>query len=204
LYRRLLVVLAGFGALGAALWFLGCGGYRGGFFLCAGLLGAVGVAGTLAALPSGTPSRGVITAVFALLALIVAGRLIVAAPLSRGHLAKDMSHLRLPFFEQLSERRSGHSTCRPHCPVVTRRYRGPDTGNAATFSVLAAALQRDGYVTRIRDVTGAAVGDHVRVVARRVTITATVAHDPAQLSPTGEVLKRGVSRITVTFAARRP
>jgi hypothetical protein len=202
LHRRLVWVVAAFGAVAAVLWFLGCGGYRGGFFLCAGLLAVVGVAGTLAALPAGTPSRGVIAAVLAVVGLVIAGRLIETAPLSRGHLAKDMTHLRLPFFERIAEHQSGHSTCRPGCPVVTRRYRGPDTGNAATFSVLAAALQRDGYVKRIRDVTGAAQGDHVRVVARRVTITATVAHAPAQLSPAGEVLKRGDSRVTLTFAAR--
>jgi hypothetical protein len=91
------------------------------------------------------PHRPLLWALAAsILGLAITARLVAVAPPSHGQLADRLDGLSLPFFEQISERKSGHSWCRPHCPHVTRVYDAPDTAPFAALHSVSLALSRTG------------------------------------------------------------
>ena len=142
--RRVSIVVGWLAVAAAFLYYLGVGGYRFGFLWVA--LPLVGVTALLAwrVVPDEAPYRGAWALAAAVVGLTVAGVLVDTAPPSAGELASRMDDLELPSFKEISERRSGSSTCRPLCPSVERLYDAPDTAPfAATYTVALALMEKD-------------------------------------------------------------
>ena len=145
--RRVLRIGAGvvaFAAVTGALHMLGVGGYRGGFAWTAVVLGGGGGLATGILLRH---SSGMVWGLaVAVAGAAMGGLLAEAAPVSTGRLADQMDDLQLPFFEAMEERRSGHSWCRPTCPVVERLYDPPDVSPSALAVTTGAAFLDHGLI----------------------------------------------------------
>lgn len=189
--------------LAAALALLGVGGYRSGFLWCSLVIGAGGAALLLRLLPSDTVFRGAWALTVLVLGAVMSAKLVDLGPPSRGRLQADLDHLRLPFFTETSHRMSGHSWCRPHCPVVSRTYRAPDVGATGTLGSVAVALEQRRLLTnsvravrRVRDNTL-----HSRT--KRVDVTVTTRRIEPVVAPSGSVVRAGVAIVTIELRARR-
>jgi hypothetical protein len=125
---------------------LGAAGYR---FGPAGvavlLIGGVCAATYLAGPRSG---RLAWSAAAAVLGAAATGLLVQRAPLSAGMLRSRMDKVEIPFATKLGERESGHSWCRPTCPVVSRAYRLPSTADGPAMIAVGSALAREGFELR--------------------------------------------------------
>ena len=104
-------------------------------------------------LASASPSRTTWTLAAGLLCLTASGVLVERAPLSKGALAARMDRLDLPFFEQQSEKGSGHSWCVPDCPSVTRIYKAPNTSVQAAMVPIGISLLNNGVITNTEELS---------------------------------------------------
>lgn len=128
---------------GLAMHLLGAGGYRSGFF---------GVFLPLAAVSGGLvwlrrdreADRLTWVAVSVVLAAVIGGLLVGSAPLSRNRLLAEARAQVPPFFDEIDASTSGHSWCRPTCPVATLVLKPPNTGNPAIMLDLATRLLPSG------------------------------------------------------------
>lgn len=147
---RVAIVAAGEAATYGIVRVLGVGGYRGGTALAVAIMTVIG--GGLALLLTRPVEDSADRAIWLSAAGIVAITLGVhassVAPYSTDRLAQQLDGLSLPFFERTAQHASGHSWCRPHCPVVTRVYTAPPTGIDNAVTTVLAALQRDEIVPR--------------------------------------------------------
>jgi hypothetical protein len=143
--QRLVVAAALVGAV-AATWWLGLAGWRYGNVAVPAAFAVAAGAGTWLVLARGSPGRTLWTVSAVILAIVLASVLIDAAPPSRGALVARLDGIRLDFYEVLSERRTGHSWCRPTCPSVTRVYRAPFTSDRANSATVIAGLRAAGLV----------------------------------------------------------
>lgn len=119
---------------------LGIGGYRNGRIL----IGIVVSAGAATVFRLATPRDAfdprIWTFSVALVTFTLGTIVGAAAPASRGALSAELDTIPLPFFVVVGEETSGHSWCRPQCPVVERRYRGPRTNPEAALATVVGAL----------------------------------------------------------------
>jgi hypothetical protein len=130
-----------------ATWQLGLAGYRfGGVAVPFGLAAAFGLS-TWAVFTAGRPGRGLWTTSAVVIGIVLGAVLVDAAPPSSGVLSAELDGIRLDFYEVLTERREGHSWCRPSCPSVTRVYRAPNTSDRANSATVVAGLRGAGLVT---------------------------------------------------------
>jgi len=119
---------------------LGIGGYRNGRILI-GLVVGVGAATVFwLSAPRDTFDRRIWAVSVALVSFTLGTIVGGAAPASRGALSAELDTIPLAFFTTLGEEASGHSWCRPRCPVVERRYRGPRTNPEAGLATVVGAL----------------------------------------------------------------
>jgi hypothetical protein len=96
------------------------------------------------------PGRGSFTAAVVILGVVAAVKLPSLAPESKGRLADRIDRLPLSFFTTIDEHRSGHSWCRPTCPVVERTLQGPALTPRAAQIQAASALHAAGLLEGLR------------------------------------------------------
>jgi hypothetical protein len=169
---------------------LGVAGYRGGWFWTGALLAVLPVAVVL----RGLPNDGVRTMwmlALATIALVTTAWLVDHAPLSKGALAARLDRLVPPFSTTVSETRSGHSWCRPHCPRVTTVLKTPDRAPFAALFDVAAQFRLAGLMDNLEPVGRRHPVKYVRAVSYRVI--AEVRATP----------KDGYLELRITLSARR-
>jgi len=164
------------------LGYLGVGGYRAGFVWLALVIPLVATALTWLAFRGIDTNRALWCVAVAVIGITAAAKLVDLAPDSTARLEQRLDHLALPFYKTVSETRSGHGWCAPHCPRVERVYRVPSTApRAAYFTMLLALRQRHLLPAkqRIPDVQKA--GQPVTAHAEGLTITVTASPPTARI-----------------------
>jgi hypothetical protein len=178
-------------ALGVLLYEFGIAGYRAGW-VWSGLAVAVTpavLAWRLLRLDRATKTIWVIAIL--VIGLTASAWLVDHAPLSTGQLAGRMKRLPPPFSTTISERRSGHSSCRPHCPRVTRVVKAPDTAPFAALFNTAAGLRVQGVISTLEPIGRKHPVRYLRVPSHRMVIDVRVAKADGYL------------RLTITLQATR-
>ena len=127
---------------------------------------------------------------------MVSGLLVDRAPLSTGNLAHRLDGLRLPNERLVGARRTGHSWCRPHCPVAERTYRAPLTTLSGPIVDVGFALTRAGMARGGHPPVAPNVRDRIDYPARRIRVTAVARY---RLDRAGQ---RDAVVLVVRFAAR--
>jgi len=175
------------------LGYLGVGGYRAGFLWLALALPAASTVLTWWMLRGRDMNTAIWCVAVAVIAITAAAKLVDLAPESTARLDQRLNRLRLPYFHEVAERRSGHGWCSPTCPTVERTYLAPNTAPEGELLLVAANLSQQGLVPdmtalagshpsrsfrvdthrHLGIVTAARQRDHVRVV---ITLTATRPH----------------------------
>ena len=189
---RALMPIGALGATALALDLLGVAGYQAGELLVAGTLALV--TGAVAWLAyRDVASRGIWTASLAIAATVLTPVLAARAPWSTGRITAELDRVELPFADELRTSRSGHSWCRPTCPVVERVYLGPAVNPGAAGQDVAAALAAAGLI------------DH-RLGADTASGAFTLTTDDARIAIRAEAgtdADDGRVRITIRIEARR-
>ena len=144
--RRAIVAAAAFVLLALALHVLGVAGYQAGEAVTGVVLAGAAVGLTIFAAGGDGGWRRWLALPLATAALALVGPLHDAAPLSKGRLTAELDELDLHDFEIVSTELSGHSWCRPTCPVVVRRYAGPGIAPAGAVALVGAELSDEGLV----------------------------------------------------------
>lgn len=122
----------------------------------------------------GQPRAALWAAAFGVVGLVLTGVLVDRAPPSKAVLAQRMDQLPLPFFVLTEEARTGHSWCRPHCPVVERTYRAPDTADQATLLTVGTALYHRRIVRDAKTLARIGAQPGFRVAAHDVDVSVSV------------------------------
>jgi hypothetical protein len=172
--------------VGAATWFLGTAGWRGGWAIAI-IVNAGGATIVCAALLRGSGASWLWLIAIGVLGLIAAARLIDDAPLSKARLATDLDQFRLPFYTLLSDRRSGHSWCRPTCPTVRRVYRAPLTSLSLPKDTVAASASYLHLLPDLRAVLEARNASGFSAQSERATIIESAVRGQGALIVTVEL-----------------
>lgn len=154
-----------------ALGVLGVAGYRGGFALATAIVGVTGAALALWIVPAGAPLRPAWAVSAVVAAAVISGLLVDMAPPSRGRLADQLDRLELTNLRVLGQASSGHSWCRPTCPVVERRYLASVGDRRGPLLDLAFALERR-HLARAQRLVPAQLVDTVRLHQTRFDLVA--------------------------------
>jgi hypothetical protein len=126
---------------------LGVGGYRSGFLgVFVPLALATGLVTWLAV--GRRADRVLWTSALVVLAATAAGLLTSAAPPSRAVLLDDARTLLPNFSDEVSHETTGHSWCRPHCPVATVVAEPAGTGAPAVMVEVATVFFQRGDLTQ--------------------------------------------------------
>lgn len=192
LVRAAFAILA-VSAVAGTLDVLGVAGYQGGEIAVAAVLAATAGAGGWFSL-RGVPAAGLWAAVVAVLATLLTPVLVDRAPWSAGRLQAELDSLELGFVDRIDQHVSGHSWCKPTCPVVERTYLGPAVNALVAIREVGVALSAADLAPRaatrdIRTTTFGLEHDHVRIDVR------TEPDDPAD--PVSRI------RITIRLESRR-
>jgi hypothetical protein len=170
--------------------YLGVAGYRGGWAIAIGvLMGVTAALAWLAAAKAGASRMWVLA--FAILGLVSAARQIDTAPLSKNRLAADLARFKLDFYKVVSEKRSGHSWCKPTCPTVTRTYRAPLTTPVFAKDTVASTASYYHYLPDLRAVLNDRRGTGFDAVSTRATLVQRT------------VRKSDHLEVTITLTSRR-
>ena len=152
---------------GAALHVLGVAGYRAGWLWTLVIL--AGGAGALAwrALPREFGGRTLWLVAFVAIAVVASSWLVDHAPLSAPRVRAQVARLEPPFARRLTQRTSGHSWCRPTCPIVERTYRMPDTATSKALLDVIARMRLAGEVEDFEPVARLRPQRFIRVPGRQ-------------------------------------
>jgi hypothetical protein len=181
------------------------GGYRAGWVIVVAVLALPGSALTWWLLGLGPPvqGRGTYALTVAILGVVIAALIVGRAPLSKGRLSAELDRLPLSYFTRTGQHESGHSWCRPSCPVVVRTYKGPDLSAPQIAGSVVNAMAARRLVTdprRLqRDETGA-----YAISGERVRVRIESRRRPPRTNDKGEVIAAGSTVVTVRVATFRP
>ena len=152
-----------------ALHLLGVAGWRWGGVTVAAILAVGGSVLVWRRLGRGAPSKVTWAATFAISGLVLTGWLGQHAPPSKGALGDILDEAEFAFWDEVDEKASGHSWCRPTCPVLTRIYDVPDTGDAGILLTAATGLDAAGFPVENDDYSRTQRGKTFSVSGRRAT-----------------------------------
>ena len=183
-----------------AVRLLGVGGYRGGRPLTVALILLVG--GGLAFFFTRTiddsSDRAIWLTAASLLAVTLGIHAASVAPPSKGRIVEQLDGMKLPFFQERSTTTSGHSWCRPDCPVVRRVYSAPPTNVAGALQTVFYGLSQAHLVAKQPLSRAALVSGTARAHGRTVTVDVRVIR--------GVTTARSIPRVKVVVrvSAHRP
>jgi hypothetical protein len=176
----LAAVLVAFAIATAVLHLLGVGGYRLGWLWCAAVL-VIGLGALMWHTQGSSGQRGIWLAVVLVVGATATGWLVDHAPLSRTRVAELGRKVRVDFSDAVSERISGHSWCRPHCPRVVRTVRAPRTDPRATMANIAAQMRLAGLLDDLREVAAPRPQQFLRVYSERAVAEVRITTRPDYL-----------------------
>ncbi|HZN15138.1 MAG TPA: hypothetical protein VFB78_12755 [Acidimicrobiales bacterium] len=154
-------------AASVALHATGVAGFRAGWLIVAvALIGGATIL-VLRRLPADDPGRWMWLASALILALTSTAWLVDHAPLSGSRVASLSRAIRPDFALVASVKRSGHSSCRPHCPRVEEELRLPDLQPAAVILGVAAKMRLAGLLNDLLAVGNRHPSQRLRVVSAR-------------------------------------
>jgi hypothetical protein len=188
---RLGALVVATSTIGVGVHALGLAGYRLGWLWAGALVVVLPVLAAWRWIGSDAASRIMWVIAVAVAGVTALAWLVDHAPLSKGQLADQFTGLTPDFTKTISETRTGHSWCRPHCPRVTRVLRAPDTSPFYALLTTAAAMRVKGIITTLEPVGRRHPEHYLRIPSHRM-----VADVRAERRP-------GYIRLTITLTATR-